>query len=183
MKGNKVKIIAFIVIVAILVLWGIRVGYLVRKYPSAKVVDVSIEDELVYKDIGYKVKNVRILSSKDIKELIEEYNLDESNYEEKGILVDLDVINYSDETFTVSPANYLIGFNVFGGSMNLYDYFLLNEEFTNSSSKIVPGDTANVKMLFRYSEVLLGNKFSKFEDMDWGLIFSFYPIKYRIKLV
>ena len=53
----------------------------------------------------------------------------------------------------------------------------------NSSSKIVPGDTANVKMLFRYSEVLLGNKFSKFEDMDWGLIFSFYPIKYRIKLV
>ena len=183
MKKLKIYKIVAVIVAFILVAWVVRVIYLAKKYPAAQIEEVNVGEELIYNDIGYKISKIDMLSSDDINSLIEEYNLDENTLEEKGILIDVEISNYSDEIFKVSPENYMLACNIFGGAMSPYDYYSLNDDFANASFRIEPGVTTSVKMLFRYDKRLLGDKFDTFENMDWSLVLSYYPVKYKLSLI
>ena len=176
--------------IAAVILLGFKIYMINQKYPNPKIITYNQEEEIKGGDITVTIQKSQLLSYEQLKEIAPEYqnnvtNTDGTSLDKsqtKTLLLELKIVNTSDEEQTMSVANFIAQSSAWSNGWD-YDLFLQMNNGESPNVNLLPYEEKVIKIGYNmYDFQFKDNDWKFVNEREFYIIVSVYPVKNMIKL-
>ena len=177
--------------VVLIVLVTYRIVTLNMMYPSPKLLEFSLNEEVVGGDVGITVTSFRIYEGEEIYGLIPTY--EETMKDASGVPFDisqvrmlvcgLTITNHGSEPHTVSLSRPVLQVGMWKNGVHRPAYLKLNEG-VSMSLQLAPGETVSVWLPYNMYDLQFENNYewTHATEKQADLVLNTYPVKAVVHL-